>query len=185
MPYGPKTAEYSIQRSELSRNEYSTTTSALNEFSFSPSPITGSSQAAMVGTGISSFPSPDMVHSSRLTETGPQERPTGAEIGDGYFPCQDCPKNFSSRGALNQHRRCHIPMESRPYKCDQCDQRYQYPKDVRRHATTHGTDHEDLFFCTIPDCRHASKGFNRWDNYLRHLRNQHQIFRPRRLLNDV
>ncbi|KAI0535585.1 hypothetical protein GGR58DRAFT_529356 [Xylaria digitata] len=56
-------------------------------------------------------------------------------------------------------------------------------RDVRRHLQSdkHRKDHveglpsEDRFYCEVPDCEFANKGFSRRDNMLRHMLGVHGI----------
>ena len=58
----------------------------------------------------------------------------GPTIPRGY-PCAEvgCGKASDRPGDLKQHSRNHVPMEDRPHGCDSGDQRFTFPKDLRRH----------------------------------------------------
>ena len=56
-------------------------------------------------------------------------------------------------------------MEERPYGCAQCDKRFRYPKDVRRHMKIHG---DEQFIC--PKCTEC---FTKDDNLQKHIISQH------------
>src|ERR1700760_2702395 len=56
--------------------------------------------------------------------------------------------------------------EKRPYTCDQCDRSFLYPKDLRRHKTTHTGSKQYR-------CRICPKSFSRKDNLRRHINNEH------------
>ena len=57
----------------------------------------------------------------------------------GGFPCVElnCDEVFDRQCDLAQHQRSHISHEKRPYACDDCDRRFLFPKDLRRHAKKH------------------------------------------------
>lgn len=50
-----------------------------------------------------------------------------------------CTEKFDRWCDLNHHSRVHLAYEQRPYPCEQCDKRFLFPKDLRRHETTHAT----------------------------------------------
>jgi hypothetical protein len=58
--------------------------------------------------------------------------------------------------------------EKRPYTCDECDKSFLYPKDLRRHKTTHTGSKQYR-------CRLCTKSFSRKDNLRRHCHNEHGV----------
>ncbi|KAF2670760.1 hypothetical protein BT63DRAFT_353198, partial [Microthyrium microscopicum] len=54
----------------------------------------------------------------------------------------------------------------RPYNCDECERSFLYPKDLRRHKTTHSGSKQYR-------CRICPKAFSRKDNLRRHMTNEH------------
>src|ERR1700712_867229 len=60
--------------------------------------------------------------------------------------------------------------EKRPYNCDfdGCNASFLYPKDLRRHRTTHTGS--KVFRCPI-----CPKSFSRKDNLRRHVQNEHGL----------
>ena len=82
-----------------------------------------------------------------------------------------CNYSCAKRETLRHHQRCHIPMEDRPYSCPSCSQRFLYPREVRRHLSTHGLGLRH--YCPFTGCRYAMNGFGRRDHLQRHLRKKH------------
>lgn len=58
------------------------------------------------------------------------------------FQCktEGCGAAFDRSCDLVHHQRIHIPYEERPYPCGRCQQRFLYPKDLRRHEKKHGPE---------------------------------------------
>jgi len=74
---------------------------------------------------------------------------------------------YSSWLALILDNRHHARRyEKRPYNCDQCDRSFLYPKDLRRHKTTHTGSKQYR-------CGSCPKAFSRKDNLRRHMSNEH------------
>ena len=100
-------------------------------------------------------------------------QPTTSTASLGYLQCDHpgCETTCRTRGALNHHRRYHIPMHRRPYQCSLCPRRFLHPREVERHMTTHcvGPRH----YCPFPRCPLAIRGLARRDHLLRHLRRFH------------
>lgn len=63
------------------------------------------------------------------------------------------------------------PITEKPHKCLLCGRAFLYPKDLRRHATTHSG-------CKEFRCTECTKSFTRKDNLHRHLRDDHPGFTP-------
>jgi hypothetical protein len=96
------------------------------------------------------------------------------------FKCLECSSTFSLRTYLNQHRKVHL----RPYKCSHpfCKWSFQHRRDLTRHQKTHnvisGQDMQvrtgTFYYCEHVGCPWNVKGFQRQDNYQRHMRNKHR-----------
>jgi len=110
-------------------------------------------------------------------------------------PHKECSKSFASRPSLKyatlpaqilerhaltesnrKHKRCHVKQEDRPHPCqsENCNRRFTYPKDLRKHQLTHEPNHNQRFFCTHKDCPAAKTPIIRLDNFKRHMRVQHE-----------
>lgn len=76
--------------------------------------------------------------------------------------CSSCRKTFTQLSTLTHHQRCH----ERGFTCDLCHASFTWPKDLRRHLTTHSTARH----LSCPLCQNS---FSRRDNLLRHLRYNH------------
>lgn len=89
------------------------------------------------------------------------------------FTCDHHGCQFSSQTiqSLRHHQRYHIPEQDRPYPCSQCPRRFHCPREVQRHRITHTL--ERRFFCSVPSCLYATKGFGRKDHLTRHSRAKH------------
>lgn len=63
----------------------------------------------------------------------------------GAFAChhRGCPEIFDRRCDLTQHERSHLPYDQRPYGCESCEKRFLFPKDLRRHESTHASAQDD------------------------------------------
>lgn len=81
------------------------------------------------------------------------------------------PDSWSLIAQCRRHRRIHRP---RFHVCKNCQQRFLYPKDLRRHEEAHHLDSLPKFHCPHEDCKHYLHGFTREDNLRRHLRRQHE-----------
>ncbi|KAK3691161.1 hypothetical protein LTR37_018815 [Vermiconidia calcicola] len=89
--------------------------------------------------------------------------------GDGQYQCDQCPAGFYTAEDRTKHQdRVHGDYSRRPHACQQCDRRFLYPKDLRRHEATHGQASR-IYFCPWTDCEFAKKGFIRKDHFDRHL----------------
>lgn len=55
------------------------------------------------------------------------------------FRCDflDCAKVFHRQCDLNHHRRTHRAKDELPYRCPDCEQAFNFPKDLKRHQWTH------------------------------------------------
>jgi hypothetical protein len=93
------------------------------------------------------------------------------------FPCNHtgCDHIALTRSNLAHHQRYHIPMELRPYPCGymSCHYRFLTPREQTRHRATHGLGTR-RHYCPRLGCEYATRGFNRNDNLLRHLRSRHR-----------
>lgn len=94
------------------------------------------------------------------------------------FTCSHPGCNFTSPTAqsLRHHQRYHLPESLRPHGCNQCDRRFHCPREVERHMITHTS--ERRYFCEVPSCLYATKGFGRKDHLTRHTRAKHPVESP-------
>ena len=51
------------------------------------------------------------------------------EKGELRFQCVTCTARFRCRSSLNRHMLTHL----KPYKCDQCEEKFKTPKKLARH----------------------------------------------------
>jgi hypothetical protein len=106
--------------------------------------------------------------------------------GQDTFCCRHCPKTFATRSTLqsvsrrNIHcqRKCfadvqprhheisHDPIKAHKYHCTTCQKGFRYPKDLKRHSSTHRQAHES----GKHSCPICQKRFWRRDNLTRHQR---------------
>ena len=58
---------------------------------------------------------------------------------EGAFACSyiGCREVFNRHCDLTHHQRAHMPYGERPYPCEECDMRFLFPKDLRRHEKKH------------------------------------------------
>jgi len=90
--------------------------------------------------------------------------------------CQSCLQTFPKRYLLNRHSKSH----TRDFKCavPGCpDRGSQYHKDLVRHMQSMHPEVEGFtgFHCPVAGCsRSVGEAFLRKDNFLRHMRTQHQ-----------
>ena len=96
--------------------------------------------------GYSSASSMDSAFSgvSSTFSTGSRKRQRQSRC-EGQFVCTHgtCFEVFDRQCDLTHHERSHLPYEKRPYLCDQCEKRFLYPKDLRRHEQTHRATEND------------------------------------------
>ncbi|KAK7523595.1 hypothetical protein IWZ03DRAFT_355968 [Phyllosticta citriasiana] len=90
------------------------------------------------------------------------------------FPCSfsDCDSVFDRQCDLDRHfRTSHTSASDRPHKCTygHCDASFVYPKDLRRHESTHSKASRK-HPCPVDSCEWA---FSRKDNLQRHMKNKH------------
>ncbi|KAK8188246.1 hypothetical protein IWZ00DRAFT_358705 [Phyllosticta capitalensis] len=90
------------------------------------------------------------------------------------FPCtaSDCSSVFDRQCDLDRHcKTSHTSASDRPFKCThpRCDLSFVYPKDLRRHKSTHSKGTRQ-HLCPIETCDGA---FSRKDNLHRHVKNKH------------
>ncbi|KAF2763136.1 hypothetical protein EJ05DRAFT_506764 [Pseudovirgaria hyperparasitica] len=88
------------------------------------------------------------------------------------YSCDICRSTFDRECDLNRHKKIHLDNHRRPIKCPDCDKGFLYPKDLKRHQSTH-TASERTFFCPVAGCKSNANGFTRKDNYKRHMRSKH------------
>jgi len=104
---------------------------------------------------------------------------------DNMHFCHKCnpPRAFQKKYQRTAHQRRHDPR----FICDQpaCNKRFQYRKDLARHAKTIHTKHDQLierFPCPYPSCEWSlngkQKGFRRPDTLHRHVRTIHKVSSP-------
>nr|OQO20342.1 hypothetical protein B0A51_10269 [Rachicladosporium sp. CCFEE 5018] len=100
------------------------------------------------------------------------------------YPCSHsgCDKSCSTRAALRKHQKSHIPVADRKHGCpaETCSRRFNDKKDLVKHQRTHDANHTVQFACPHLDCQAHTKLIVRWDNYLRHMEDIHQIVLPRK-----
>jgi hypothetical protein len=93
------------------------------------------------------------------------------------YPCPEpgCPHVFERNAELIRHSRTHLSESERPYRCTHCDQSFLYPKDLRRHETTHSETNSRSIHCHVNSCSYGPGGlsFTRRDGLLRHMRRTH------------
>jgi hypothetical protein len=102
---------------------------------------------------------------------------TLVQNADDGLRCSECGLTFPKPYLLNKHRKKHNP----PFKCtiDQCEQAFQFKKDLKRHQDARHTQSADgvvLLCCPYSGCKFSSEsgyGSSRKDNLRRHIRNQH------------
>lgn len=79
----------------------------------------------------------------------------GQRVTGGYrCPEPGCEATFDLSGDLRHHQRKHQAKEERPHACRLCDQRFTYPKDLRRHHTAR---HHNVQFSVDETCRTAKR----------------------------
>ena len=102
---------------------------------------------------------------SRTMEPPPQAEQFICRTGT----CANHPRVYKRPGELREHTKMH----TKPYVCDVCGEfRSKQKKDVARHKKSrHST--EASLPCEVPGCIYRRHG--RHDNYLRHLREIHDI----------
>lgn len=118
---------------------------------------------------------PDLALSTRLRVRGKsfQQRSSHDKISDDYgcqnnnlgVKCQICGKKCKNSQSLAQHRRYHV----RKWPCDQpwCDAVFSVRRDLTRHLKVHmGGDTFDCPYCEV--------SVKRKDNFIRHVRRQHE-----------
>jgi ssDNA-binding Zn-finger/Zn-ribbon topoisomerase 1 len=90
-------------------------------------------------------------------------------------PESGCTHVFERNAELIRHSRTHLSESERPYRCAQCDQSFLYPKDLRRHETTHSETNIGSIHCQVNSCLYGPGGlsFTRRDGLLRHMRRTH------------
>jgi uncharacterized Zn-finger protein len=90
-------------------------------------------------------------------------------------PEPGCALVFERNAELIRHSRTHLSESERPYRCTQCDQSFLYPKDLRRHETTHSETNSGSIHCHVNSCSYGPGGlsFTRRDGLLRHMRRTH------------
>ena len=52
------------------------------------------------------------------------------------YECDQCPKTFKLTGNLQQHVRI-VHENYRPFKCDLCEEKFLYERDLKRHQNHH------------------------------------------------
>jgi hypothetical protein len=118
--------------------------------------------------------SPDAQH--QPTPLTPPTSPDSIS-GSSTFPCNHtgCDHIALTRSNLAHHQRYHTPMELRPYPCDymSCHYRFLTPRERNRHRATHGLGTR-RHYCHHLGCEYATRGFNRNDHLLRHVRSRHR-----------
>lgn len=90
------------------------------------------------------------------------------------FPCSfsDCDSVFDRQCDLDRHfKTSHTSASDRPHKCNyaSCDLSFVYPKDLRRHESTHSKGSRK-HACPVDPCDLV---FSRKDNLQRHVKNKH------------
>ena len=123
---------------------------------------------------VATLPQPP--HSERTQSLQPLRTPgqpstPSASLGNLRCDHPGCRYRCWRQCDLQHHLRYHIPMRRRPYECPLCHHRFLYPREVRRHMSTHGLG--DRHHCPNNRCRFATRGFGRPDHLLRHLRRCH------------
>lgn len=89
--------------------------------------------------GYSSSASIDSAASSRASNSGRKRRRQDKKEGGFFCFHTGCFEVFDRQCDLNHHERMHLAYEDRPYPCEQCEKRFLFPKDLRRHEKTrHG-----------------------------------------------
>lgn len=58
---------------------------------------------------------------------------------DGAYECDSpgCGKSYDRQCHLTHHQRSHRPKDSLPFACEQCEKRFGFAKDLKRHQKTH------------------------------------------------
>lgn len=93
--------------------------------------------------------------------------------GDSKFNCSECSQAFSTRFALNTHKRKHL--SDKRYSCTQCDRRFNRSEDLNTHLRIHRG--ESVFECTL-----CNRMFAKSKNLSRHLQQIHKnSFKPDQL----
>ncbi|OQO02539.1 hypothetical protein B0A48_12066 [Cryoendolithus antarcticus] len=100
------------------------------------------------------------------------------------YPCNhaNCNASCATRAALKKHKKSHIPVANRKHGCpaETCSKRFNEKKDLVKHQLTHDKDHTMRFACPQLDCERHTKLIVRWDNFLRHMEDIHEIVLPRK-----
>ncbi|EME38468.1 hypothetical protein DOTSEDRAFT_75855 [Dothistroma septosporum NZE10] len=120
-------------------------------------------------------PSPTSA-STTGSSTRPGSRRSREEMV-GNFVCGYCKAGFLSQGELTHHLRSHTPYMSRQHVCLVCEKRFQYKKDLGRHAPKHDPNRKK-YYCSFQGCKYFTKGFGRQDHLDRHLATQHRVDTP-------
>lgn len=76
------------------------------------------------------------------------------------------PSAAASASASTSARRHHCLMQG-------CSSAFKYPKDLRRHQTTHEENPDRSFKCPFERCEYATEGFLRKDALTRHVKAKH------------
>ena len=119
------------------------------------------------------------------------EHMTTHSTGTKPFNCGQCPMTFSSRGALYNHRKIHLPPEfkcnfcpkmfvqkhnrdrhynthtgAKPFECEQCHKRIAHSANLKDHRERHHST-ERKYKCEICDKKFAT-GNNLWSHKKTH-----------------
>jgi uncharacterized C2H2 Zn-finger protein len=118
----------------------------------------------------------DAVIAPSITVAGTLPATEQQDVQPNYScPEPGCTHVFGRNAELIRHSRTHLSESERPYRCAQCDQSFLYPKDLRRHETTHSETNIGTIHCQVNSCLYGPGGlsFTRRDGLLRHMRRTH------------
>ncbi|XP_060809088.1 zinc finger protein ZFP2 isoform X4 [Amyelois transitella] len=82
------------------------------------------------------------------------------------FQCMECPKNFSAKVGLENHRLTHLPMKM--FQCELCKKSYTTKKSIKQHMKIHNDDRRWK-------CEHCLQAFVQKCSLKLHLKTKHNV----------